>query len=199
MTVQFQYPKGATPLDRDEIDGLIPSHISTQGELNEAEQANIIKARQWGFRKNRDILSDTFVRELHKRMFGEVWRWAGKYRLTAKNIGVPAHQVASGIGNLLADCEYWIQNSAYPFDELGARFHHRLVAIHPFPNGNGRHARLMTDVLMKSLGKPIFTWGAMTSGSEVGANEDVVRNAYLSALREADEHRFEKLLIFVRS
>lgn len=198
MTFRLEYPQGATPLDPDEITGLIPSHISTQGELDEAEQANILKARHWALSQKKDILSDTFVRGLHKRMFIEVWRWAGQYRTTGKNLGVPAHQIPTSLRELCTSAEYWINHGTYNWDELAARFHHRLVLIHAFANGNGRHARLMTDILMRTHGQFALTWGAGRSSKEIGRDGDA-REAYLAALREADERRFEKLIEFIRS
>ncbi len=198
VSVHLEYPAGATPLDREEAAALIPSHISTQGELNEAEQANILKAQRWALSKKKNILNDTFLRGLHQRMFGDVWRWAGKYRTSGKNIGIPVHQIATGINQLCADAHYWIENKSYSCDELGVRFHHRLVCIHAFPNGNGRHARLMTDILLRANGHEPFTWGSITYSSEIERESDV-RTAYLKALREADERRFEILIHFVRS
>lgn len=193
-------PRGATPLDPDEIGGLIPSHISTQGELNEAEQANILKAHLWlsKKKKHKDVLTDTFIRNLHKRMFSDVWKWAGKFRTSGKNIGVPAHQISISIAELCRDTHYWIENKSYSMDEIGARFHHRLVLIHAFPNGNGRHARTMTDVLLKSYECQPFSWGTNTYKSELNMHGEA-RTFYLEALREADNKRFEKLLKFVRT
>jgi Fic-DOC domain mobile mystery protein B len=199
VTISFAFPEGATPLDRDEAVALIPSSISTQGELNEVEQANILNAQEWAFRKkHKNVLTDTFLRGLHKRMFGDVWKWAGKYRQSEKNIGVPAHQVPTSIAQLCADTAYWIEHESYPWNEAGARFHHKLVSIHAFPNGNGRHARLMTDILLRNHGEKGFTWGAATYSSEI-EKESEVREAYLEALREADARRFEKLIEFVLS
>jgi Fic-DOC domain mobile mystery protein B len=190
--IRLEYPQGATPLDRDEAAALIPSHISTQGELNEVEQANILKAQLWSSeKKHKNPLTDKFLRDLHKRMFSDVWKWAGHYRTTGKNIGVPAHQIGTEIHKLCADATFWVENHTYPLDEIAVRFHHRLVSIHAFPNGNGRHARLMTDILLRTQSAKSFTWGAGQEGD--------VRTAYLEALREADERRFAKLIQFVRS
>lgn len=192
-------PAGATPLDPGESEGLIPSHLATQGELDEAEAANIREARLWALgRKHRNCLSDDFLRKLHKRMFGGVWRWAGKYRTTGKNLGVEARLIGEEIRKLCDDTRYWIDHTTYGWDELGARFHHRLVSIHPFPNGNGRHARLMTDVLMKTNGQPEFSWGAPAGAASTGRAGDV-RQRYLDALRAADRHDLAPLIAFVRS
>lgn len=199
MTIDFQYPAGATPLDADDVSGLIPSHISTQGELNEAEQANIVQAQVWAnARQHREVLTDTFARDVHRRMFGDVWRWAGKYRTTEKNIGVAPHDIPAGVRNLFADATYWIAHDVYPLDEIGARVHHRLVAVHAFPNGNGRHARLFTDILLRANGGQPFSWGALTHRADLGG-EGEVRKAYIESLREADAGRYEKLFAFVRS
>lgn len=194
--MNFDYPEGATPLDADEAQGLLPSHITNRTELDRWEHENISEAEAWAFRRApRGILTDGFIRRLHKRMFGTVWRWAGDYRSTSKNVGVPVWQIATELRNLCADCATWIEHNTYPPDEIAARFHHRLTAIHPFPNGNGRHARLMTDILLVYLlGQPRFTWG---SGNLVNAGE--CRQQYINALRAADRHDYSQLLDFVRS
>ena len=195
---QFEYAPGATPLDPNETDGLIPDYISTQAELNLLEQANILEAKLWVTgKKHKNLLTDTFARELHKRMFKDVWKWAGKPRLTDKSIGVPWSQAPTELNKLLFDTDYWIKNGTYPWDELGARFHHRLVLVHSFPNGNGRHARLMTDVLLESHGQVAFTWGAslVSEGLETAGT---TRAEYIEALREADNRKIHRLLRFVR-
>ena len=148
----FDTPEGATPLAPDETDGLLLSHITTRVELDRWEQDNIAEAERWAFRRTHpDILSDGFVRRLHKRMFGNVWRWAGTYRKTGKNIGIDAWQIAMATRTLCADCAVRIEHDVYPSDEIAVRFHHRMTAIHPFANGNGRHARLMTDLLLENI------------------------------------------------
>lgn len=194
--MNFDYPEGATPLGADEARGLLLSHITNRTELDRWEQENIIIAEAWAFRrKPRDILTEGFSKNLHKRMFDAVWRWAGDFRTTSKNIGVPAWQITSVLKNLCDDCAAWIEYSTYPPDEIAVRFHHRLTTIHPFPNGNGRHVRLMTDILLvHQLGQPRFTWG---SGNLVNAGE--CRQQYITALRAADRHDYTALLAFVRS
>ncbi len=186
---------GATPLDPDEARGLIPRHIRTQAELNQWEQANVLEGSAWAVRsRRRDILSEGFVRELHKRMFGNTWRWAGSFRTTGKNIGVDSAQIAVKLRDLLEDARYWIEHQTYPVDEIAARFHHRLVVIHPFPNGNGRHARLMTDVLLKRNGATAFSWGSANLETAGDA-----RDRYLAALRAADGGTDQLLMALVRS
>ena len=194
--MNFEYPEGATPLDADEVQGLLLSHITNRTELDRWEQENITEAEAWAFRrKPRKILTEDFIKRMHKRMFGNIWRWAGEQRTSGKNIGVPAWQVFTELHNLCADCATWIERNTYPADEIAARFHHRLTAIHPFPNGNGRHARLMTDVLLVHLlSQPRFTWG---SGNLVNAGE--CRRQYINALHAADRHDYSQLLTFVRS
>jgi len=194
--MSFDYPEGATPLDADEARGLLLSHITNRTELDRWEQENISEAEAWAFRrKPKDTLTEGFCKNLHKRMFGTVWRWAGSYRTTGKNIGVPAWQIASELRNLCADCATWIEHNTYPPDEIAVRFHHRQTAIHPFPNGNGRHARLMTDILLVHLlGQPRFTWGR---GNQVNAGD--CRQQYINALRSADRHDYTVLLALVRS
>lgn len=186
---------GATPLDPDEAEGLIPRHVTTQQQLNQWEQTNILEGSIWALRTRRtDILTETFVRELHRRMFGETWRWAGSLRTTGKNIGVEPAQIAMRLRDLLDDARYWSEHATYPVDERAVRFHHRLVLIHPFPNGNGRHARLMTDLLVKRCNRDPFTWGS----AKLEADGDA-RSRYLSALRAADAGDIRPLLAFVRS
>jgi Fic-DOC domain mobile mystery protein B len=184
----------ATPLSPEEREGLIPAYITLRGELNEAEQANILDAEEWAFSRTRDVLSEKFLNDLHKRMFGRVWRWAGSYRHSNKNIGVDAYRIPTELRQLIDDCRYWIAHETYPPDEIAARFHHKLVWIHPYPNGNGRHARLATDLLLVSMNRPRFSWG---SASLVDPGE--TRQRYVEALRAADNHYIGPLLEFVRS
>ena len=194
MAVNLDYPPGATPLDADELASLIPRHITAQGELNEWEQLNIEQGEAWARRQRKDILDEAFVRELHQHMFGETWSWAGSFRKSNKNIGVEWQQVGVKLRDLLNDARYQIDHATYPPDEIAARFHHRLVAIHPFPNGNGRHARTMADLLVQKLGQPRFTWGnkSLTEATET-------RTRYIEALRAADSGDIKPLLAFVRS
>lgn len=194
--MNFDYPEGATPLDADEAQGLLLSHITNRGELDRWEQENISEAEAWAFRrKPRDILTVGFIKRMHKRMFGNIWRWAGEKRSSGKNIGIEPWQIDTALHNLCADCATWIEHGTYPPDEIAVRLHHRLTAIHPFPNGNGRHARLMADILLVHLlGQPRFTWG---SGNLVDAGE--CRHRYINSLRAADRHDYSQLLAFVRS
>jgi Fic-DOC domain mobile mystery protein B len=184
---------GATPLSEEERESLIPSYITLRGELNEAEQANILEAEAWVFTRKRNVLDEQFLNNLHKRMFGNVWNWAGKYRRTGKNVGVDAYRIPQDLRQLIDDCSFWIGHNTYEPDELAALFHHRLVWIHPYPNGNGRHARLAADLLLVSLGRERFSWG---SKSLVDPGE--TRERYIFALREADKHNIQPLLEFVR-
>lgn len=184
----------ATPLSDDERDGLIPSYITLRGELNEAEQANILRAEEWAFARTRNVADESFLNNLHKRMFGNVWRWAGQYRRTDKNVGVDAYRIPQELRQLVGDCRYWIDHETYHPDEIAARFHHRLVWIHPYPNGNGRHGRLATDLLLVSLGRERFTWGR-----ENLVDPGETRQRYINALRVADHHNLEPLLDFVRT
>ena len=191
----FGFDEDATPLAEEEKDGLIPSWITFRHELNEVEQANIAQGAFWASRqRRRDLLDETFLRNLHKRMLGEVWTWAGDYRTTERNIGVPAWKIRMELKILLDDARLWVDQSVFDPDELAIRFHHRLVAIHPFPNGNGRHARLMADLLVMRLGRSRFTWGS-TSLLEAGE----IRTLYVTALRQADAHDITALLAFARS
>lgn len=183
-----------TPLTAEEREGLIPSYITLRRELNEAEQANIAAALKWLSSRKRNVLDEKFLRTLHKRMFGQVWKWAGDYRRTARNIGVDAWRIPMDVAQAIDDAKFWITNQTYPPDEVAVRFSHRLVAIHPFPNGNGRFSRLVGDLLAKQLGRPPFSWG---SASLVDAT--TTRKAYVAALRAADQHDLAALVLFARS
>jgi Fic-DOC domain mobile mystery protein B len=183
-----------TPLDAEEREQLIPSYITLRRELNEAEQVNIAAAAKWLSSRRRDVLDENFLRELHKRMFGQVWRWAGRYRTTPRNIGVDAYRIAMDVAQAIDDARFWVANNTFPPDEIAVRFSHRLVAIHPFPNGNGRFSRMVGDLLAVQLGQPRFSWG---SQSLVDAN--ATRAAYVAALRAADAHDLAPLIAFARS
>ncbi len=196
MSGLYDYPDGATPLDPDEIEGLIPTHIVNREQLNAQEQENILDAQLWlASARMGKINTETNLRKLHKNMFGKVWKWAGTFRTTGKNIGVEAYQIGIELKNLCDDVDIWIEHESYPTDELAARFHHRLVKIHAFPNGNGRHARLATDVLLtKQLGNKAFTWGSASI-----EKEGEIRKKYIEALRRADKEDYQALFDFVRS
>jgi len=185
---------GNTGLTPEEREGLVPSYITTRAELNEAEQANILEGREWAFSRKRDILDEALLKKLHIRMYGNVWAWAGRYRDSGKNIGVEAHRITTELKQLLDDVRYWIEHDTYPADEIAARFHHRLTHIHCYPNGNGRHARMATDLLLTSLGERPFSWG---SANLVDAGK--TRQRYIAALRAADKHDIGPLLEFVRA
>ena len=192
----WDYPDGATLLDPDEAEGLIPEHITRRWELDEWEQRNIIDAISW-LEKSRptDILNETFIRKLHRRMFGKVWRWAGTFRTTDKNIGGEWYQIRPRLKNLCDDTRVWLENETELPDEIAVRFHHRLVHIHPFPNGNGRHARLLTDLFLENiLARPRFSWG----GANL-VNTGEARERYILSLQAADNHDYQPLLTFVRS
>lgn len=183
-----------TPLTAEEREQLIPSYITLRHELNEAEQVNIGKALRWVSARRRDVLDQDFLSDLHKRMFGDVWRWAGQYRTTARNIGVDAYRIAVEVRQTIDDARYWVDHETYSPDEIAVRYSHRLVAIHPFPNGNGRFSRLVGDLLARQLGQPPFTWGR---ANLVDAGE--TRARYVEALRAADNHDVDLLLLFARS
>jgi Fic-DOC domain mobile mystery protein B len=189
------YSAGATPLDPDELAGLRFKHVSTRGELDQLEQVSITDGIKWlAKQKTPDVLSEAFVYELHRKLFGSVWLWAGTFRRTEKNIGVDPMQVAIQLRQLLDDAKYWIEHRTYEPKELAARFHHKLVYIHPFPNGNGRHARIMADaILTKLLNEPAIDWAGNYRLEAMNER----RNEYIAALRAADGHEFSPLLKFV--
>lgn len=201
MSPKFEYPEGSTPLNPDELSGLIPDFISLQSELNALEQQNILSAKSWlGLHLHKkDILSEAFVRELHRQMFSDVWRWAGKYRTSEKNIGsVLPEQISTQIHLLMKNTKTWIQYSSYSWPELLARFHHRLVFIHPFANGNGRFARLHTEALAIQNNQTLPSWGALSFSGVLDSNSEL-RLKYIESLRQADQNRFELLTHFLSS
>jgi Fic-DOC domain mobile mystery protein B len=198
VTDLFQEPNEATPLKPNERDGLLQSWITHRNDLNEAERENILKGAAWarrrGGRKAVDLLTVEFAMSLHKRMFGEVWSWAGAYRQTERTIGIDAHRIPAEMPMIFDDIRYWAKHETFPPDEIAVRLHQRLVAIHPFPNGNGRHARLMADLLIEKLGGQAFSWGG---GSLANVGE--LRSRYIAALQAADNHDIGPLLAFARS
>ncbi len=194
MGIDFSETEGATSIDPDEGQGLIPA-LSTQAELNEFELLNIIEAIRWAERSRKmksDLLRPDSLRLLHKRMFGKTWTWAGTYRLTQKSIGLESYRISTEMLNLIEDTKIWIQSETYGPAEIAARFHHRLVFIHSFPNGNGRHARLATDLLCDQNKWPRSDWGA-TNLAAVGT----ARSQYIKALQQADRHNLSPLIAFM--
>ncbi|KAG1682753.1 Adenosine monophosphate-protein transferase Fic [Nymphon striatum] len=185
-----------TTLEPEEVEGLIPTHVVNRDQLNELEQQNITEASIWLMTARLSkINSDANLKKLHKQMFGQIWKWAGKFRHTGKNIGVDAYKIPVELRNLCDDVDTWIEFSSYPEEEIAVRFHHRLVYIHLFPNGNGRHARLATDVLLnKQFKRPSFTWG-----SGIIDEEGEIRHRYIKALRMADKGDYKTLSEFVKS
>ncbi len=195
MSDLFDEPDDATPLEPEEREGLLQTWITYRSELNEAEQTNIAAGAAWAYRqRRRDMLTEEFIKQLHAKMFGDVWAWAGEFRRTERNIGVDPVRISVEIRTALDDGRYWVENKTYPPDEIAVRLHHRLVTVHPFPNGNGRTTRLMADFLVERLGQEPFTWGraSLTDVSEM-------RTRYIAALRVADGHDFGPLLEFARS
>jgi Fic-DOC domain mobile mystery protein B len=191
----FEQPDdAATPLTPEEMRDLLPAHIAYRRELNEAEQENIARAQEWALNRRRDLLSEKFVKDLHRQMLGDVWRWAGRLRTRERNIGIAYWEIPGALRQLLDDTKAWIEYNTYPPDEIAVRFHHRLVQIHPFPNGNGRHARLMADLLVMRLGRERFSWGR-ESLRDAGA----MRQRHIAALQAADNHDIDPLLAFARA
>ena len=198
MGLNLIYNDGQTPLDEDEKEGLLIKSISTKGELNEFEQQNIEDAIQWSLTrkfKPDQILTETFIQALHKRMYGRVWRWAGEYRKTNKNIGVDRLEIAINLRSSIDDAKYWLEHNVYKPDEFAIRFKHRLVSIHCFPNGNGRHSRMIADIIIEKIYTlPVFSWGGISLSEEMD-----IRTQYLKAIRKADKGDFDLLFKFARS
>jgi Fic-DOC domain mobile mystery protein B len=197
--VNLNQTLGNTPLTPDEMIGLRPS-LTTKGELDQFERSNILEANRWAFNprvlKREDPFIEPYLRQLHRRMFYQTWKWAGRYRKTNKNLGVPFHQIMNGIAAILGDIHYWLENGTFDIEEIAIRYHHRLVWIHPFPNGNGRHARLLADVIAVKNGRERFTWG-LKELKETGS----ARAEYIRCLKTADVNNNDvrELLNFARS
>ena len=195
MGLNEDLPAGATPLDGEELEGLLPSHLVHRSQLNEWEQQNIEAALLWLSRQRRPRpLEESWLRRLHREMFGQSWRWAGQYRSSDKSIGADWRQIRMQVPALLADIAFQVEHRVDVVDLIAIRFHHRLVSIHPFPNGNGRHARLIADVLIEQLGAPRFSWG----GSSSLVNASALRQQYIAALQRADRGDVSALLAFAR-
>jgi len=198
MGLDLEYINGQTPLDEDEKEGLKIKTVATRQELDEFEQNNIEEAYLWVLSKKftiDNIMTEKFIRNLHKRMYGKVWAWAGEFRQTNKNIGIDKWQVPSALRTLLYDTLFWVENETYPPEEIAIRFKHRLVSIHCFPNGNGRHSRLMADLIISKIyNREMFSWGAQNL-----VTQSDNRNDYLTAVRKADLHDYSFLLEFAHS
>lgn len=198
MGLELEYEDGQTPLDEEEKAGLLIKTITTHGELDEHEQLNIEKAVEWTIQrkfKADKILTERFIKDLHKKMFSAVWSWAGKFRKSEKNIGVEWVKIGIELKYLLGDTKYWIENEVYPEDEIAIRFKHRLVNIHCFSNGNGRHSRIMADIVIESIfGKEVFSWHYSNM-----VKADETRKKYIAAIREGDKGNINPLLKFARN
>ena len=199
MGLDLNYENGQTPLEEEEKEGLLIPSITTREDLDEFEQLNIEKAVEWylvrkKFRKE-NILTEKFILDVHKKMFNDVWSWAGKFRKTNKNIGVDKHQIYIRLRQLIDNCKYWINHETYSDEEIAIRFKHELVSIHLFPNGNGRHSRLMADIMMKNIfKKPIFSWGQKNL-----VNKSSARKQYIKSLKNADNGAINDLIEFAIS
>lgn len=198
MGPDLNYMHGQTPLEEDEKEGLLIKTISTRQELDEMEQLNIESAIEWTLRRRfqkDEVLSELFINGLHKRMYNQVWRWAGTYRKTDKNIGVDKLQIPVALRQLIDNCKYWIEEKLFSPDEIAIRFKHGIVKIHCYANGNGRHSRLIGDVIISHLlGGKVFTWGRDNL-----VKDGEVRKKYLEAVRAGDRGDFRLLLQFARS
>lgn len=188
---------GNTPLSEEETDGLLPDHLTTKAELNEFEQANILEARKWllSYKIKNGVAESRFLKELHRRMFDQTWAWAGDYRKSEKNLGIDYALISFEIEKLCKEVKFWKEDQFYSPDHIAIKFHHKLVLIHPFPNGNGRHSRLAADLMAVELGQKEFKWG---NSNLIKAYEN--RAEYIKALKFVDSNpdQIESLLKFAR-
>ena len=195
MSDIFDQPdEAATPLTEEDKRGLKLAYITNRAQLNAAEQENIARGQDWALSRRRNLLTEQGIRSLHQHMFGDVWRWAGRFRTSETNLGINFWEIPTALRVLLDDAKTWIEMKAYPPDEIAVRLHHRLTQIHPFPNGNGRHARLTADILIMQLGGERFSWGRANLRDAGG-----VRKQYIAALQAADGHDIDPLMVFARS
>lgn len=186
-------PSGSTPLDPDEAADLLPTHITTLDQLNEWEAENIFSALEWALQRSHLRITEDFVRTLHLRMFDRTWKWAGQYRSTEKNLGSPPYLIPMQVREACDNAVFWIQNRVFPPTELAVRLHHRMVAVHPFPNGNGRHARLLADIVLRSLDEPELSWGRKNL-----RGRGTARDEYIAAVKKADSGEFDRLISLAR-
>ncbi|HXI00380.1 MAG TPA: mobile mystery protein B [Sphingobacteriaceae bacterium] len=198
MGLKIEYLEDQTPLDEDEKAGLLIATITTRGELDEFEQLNIQKAVEWTLKHRwtaNIIFTEDFLMKLHTKMYGDVWNWAGSFRKTDKNIGVPYYKIGPDLKYLLGDILYWLEHNTYTPNEIAIRFKHRIVAIQCFPNGNGRHSRLIADIIIEHVFKQnVYTWGSSTL-----IKADEMRKSYITALRAADNGDIKPLVEFAQS
>ena len=195
MVGPFDTNHAGTPLDPQEREGLIPTHVTTREQLNELEGKNILVALNWAFKRKRKIADEAFLLGLHRRVLGKVWRWAGTYRTSERNLGVAPHLVQVDLRALVDNVRYWIEFKSFAPDEIAVRFHHGLVLVHPFANGNGRWSRLAADILIVQLGGERFSWGGGADLQKLSQ----ARDHYIAALKNADRHDFGPLSKFARS
>lgn len=191
MKINF-FELGQTPIDDDEKLALIP-HIDTLEELNIWEHENIIEARKWAMSsrvlKISDVFDLDFLVKLHKKMFNKTWKWAGNLRASNKNIGCDFYQIRTELKNLSDDIKFWLEKNTYNAKQLALIIHHRLVKIHLFPNGNGRHARLAADCILKKLDSTKkIDW----EGKNFRSSEEL-RKKYITALRSSDKGDYREL------
>ena len=198
MGLELNNKDGQTPLDEEETEGLKIKSITTQGELDEFEQLNIEKAVEWTIHANlkpERILTEKFIKDLHTEMYGDVWKWAGRFRNSNKNIGIEWTQIGTELKTLIDDAKFWIDNKTFPPEEVSIRFKHRIVAIHCFPNGNGRHSRMIADIIMENVfGLDIFSWNKSNM-----VKADDTRKKYIVALRKADKGDLSELIKFANN
>lgn len=198
MGLDLEYQEGQTPLNEEEKEGLKIKSITTQGELDQFEQLNIEKAIEWTISKKfkvERILTEKFIKDLHKKMYDDVWKWAGEFRKSEKKIGIKWTQIGVELNYLLDDTRFWIQNGTFSPEEIAIRFKHRIVSIHCFPNGNGRHSRLMADIIMEAVFyKEAFSWQQSNM-----VKADQTRKEYIACLKEADNGNINPLIEFAKN
>lgn len=195
---------GETPLPHDELSALLPEAAvvlgaaATRADVYDLEQAlqahledEIMLAAIDGSLPLDELLTDHFVRDLHSRLYGPVWEWAGKLRRLELNIGVAPERIAVELRESLETIAYrWEHTEDWSAHELGIAVHAELVRIHPFVDGNGRATRFLADLVFAAAQDPTvsrYDW-------------DLNKPAYIELLRAYDRHRdVSELAAFVKN
>lgn len=180
---------GETPID---VSHLKVKGVQTRSQLDSVEAANILKvvSKYFGRRRPTERMAPftlQWVKRLHREMFGDVWKWAGRNRTSEINIGVKWHLIDEKLQQLLDDLACWGQSEVGVLEQA-AMLHHRAVQIHPFYNGNGRWARMLANILLHSRGYSSTGWP-----NELIGTTSIIRDRYIAAIKAADDGNYDLL------